>query len=683
MTGAELRSALPRTYHAFFGRHGQPRPIQLGAARPLLDGRDVLLMAPAASGKTEAACAPLCELLLTREWEPPSVLVVSPTRALANDLHRRLEGPMTELGISLGRWTGERKEPAAGRRSGRGVELPAVTLVTPESLDSLLSRRPERLGTVEGVVLDELHVLDGTTRGDQLRILLGRLRHLRGNLRAVAVSATIAHPGAVAGRYLRDAVLVRDDRRHPIKARLVRGRAPRVVARHLEGLCRQGRTRKVLLFADRRDLVEEYAAELRSMPVFQGAVFAHHGSLSRAVREATEERFLAAPRALCVATMTLELGIDIGDIDVVGLLAPPPDVSSLLQRIGRSGRRGVGPRALCFAVHDASLFRYRTLLDLAASGDLAADPACFHPSVLVQQVLSLLHENPGRWVSASALHRRLDPDLASHWPTARIEGLLKHLARDTEWLEQAGGGRYVAGERTERLWQRGRLHSNIETQEELEVVDQLTDQVIGAVARWERGPALRLGGRGRQVVRADSRRIVVGTAASGEAPRFAPRGVPIVGRALARAHGARLGVADGSWPLAVREDGAALLFHFGGTAWGFLVSAALVDLADGMTPRLPAPVLDAGPFAVTLAQPSLARVPTFDKEALEALCRRQRRRLARVLAMGPFHRDLPLDDADAALLEAADVAGLAAELSRACICEPPPGADPAVWAELA
>jgi ATP-dependent Lhr-like helicase len=675
-TPAQLRDALPRAYYAFFGRHARPRPIQLDSAGPLLEGRDALLMAPSASGKTEAACAPLCEGLAREGWAPPALVVVSPTRALANDLHRRLEGPLARMEIPLGRWTGERKEPRSGSEGSK--TLPEVTITTPEALDSLISRGPTRLRGVRCVVLDELHILDGTPRGDQLRILLGRLRHITEGLQVVAVSATVAHPEAMAGRYLREAALVREARSHTIKARLVRGASPQAVAHHLEELSRHGIARKVLLFANRRDMVEEYAAELRTLDVLGGVVFAHHGSLSQTLREATEERFQAAPRALCVATMTLELGIDIGDVDLVGLLAPPPDVASLLQRIGRSGRRGAGPRAICFAADEATLFRYRTLLELAAEGDLAADPSVFHPSVLIQQSLSLLHQNPGRWVTAVALHRRLDPELALRWPPARISKVLDHLSATTDWLERGGEGRYLAGEEAERLWSLGRLHSNIADQGALEVVDGMTEQVIGSVAPWGAGASVRLGGRGRKVIRQSAERIVVGGAAVGEVARFAPRGVPILSHVLARAHARKLGVGQGRWLLIERSDGAALLFHFGGTAWGLVIGAALRQKSEPSVK----PVLRAGPFAVTLASAALAQVPRLDVVTLRDLCIEQRKKLARALAMGPFHRDLPPEEADLALFEAADLEALAEELASAELVEPPAEVNPEIWLGL-
>lgn len=672
---AELRAALPMAYYAFFGRHGRPRPIQLTAAEPLLARRDALLMAPSAAGKTEAACAPLSELAAKERRPPPALLIVSPTRALANDLSRRLQGPLAQMELPLGRWTGEHKESSRG--------LPLVTVTTPEALDSLLARRPRRLQELAAIVLDELHILDGTPRGDQLRMLLGRLRRLANDIHAVGLSATVAHPQAMASRYLRAPLLLRDRHRHTIKARLVSGREPAQVARTLRELGCGRRTDKVLLFTNRRIDVERYAAELRARQLFGGAVFAHHGSLSRAVRESAEERFQAVPRGLCVATTTLELGVDIGDVDLVGLLSPPPDVASLIQRVGRSGRRSLGPRVVCFAASPAESFRYRTLLELAAAGDLAADPAVFHPSVLVQQSISVLHQNPGRWVTAAALHRRLEPALAARWPVERLGELLRHLGERSEWLLPAGQGRYVASEHTERLWSRGQLHSNIGAAEELEVVDGLTDQVIGSIAAPTDHDHVHIGGRGRQVVHQDGRRIIVGEVIRSEAPRFTPRGVPILSRALARAHGSKLGLSPGQWALVDQGGGGALVLHFGGTAWGLLLASALQCLPPELAaPSANARVARPGPFGLVVGDRALARVPRLELDELRLLARRLRARLARALAMGPYHRDLPLDEAAAALEEAAALEALAQELATAELVAPPTEVDPEVWRGL-
>ena len=316
-----IRPLLPRTYGTFFGRFARPTPIQDAAVPFVLAGRDVLLCAPTASGKTEAYAAPVVERLLGSPRGSPhglksgsfAALVVSPTRALANDLKRRLEVRMDQLGVAFGRWTGEHKERVDGR-------LPEIAVATPEALDALLARRPHVLRGVRTVVVDEVHVLDGTPRGDQLRVLLHRLEGAAANPpQRLAASATVSSPEALAARYLRDAEVVTATGRRQIRARSFEGRHPTEVARHVDLLADAG-YRKVLLFCNARNAVERYAAGLRGRTRFGDAVFAHHGSLAKAERERTERRFLEAPAAVAVATLTLELGIDIGTVDYVLLL---------------------------------------------------------------------------------------------------------------------------------------------------------------------------------------------------------------------------------------------------------------------------------------------------------------------------------------------------------------------------
>src|SRR5690606_26195628 len=152
---------------AFLGRFPRATEVQELAIPHVLVGRDVLISAPTASGKTEAYAAPAVERIGATRQGSPALLLVSPTRALANDLKRRLEGPLFDVKVPFGRYTGEHKERVDGA-------LPEVVVTTPEALDSLLARRAKLLSGVRTVVLDEIHVLDGSGRGDQLRVLLQR-----------------------------------------------------------------------------------------------------------------------------------------------------------------------------------------------------------------------------------------------------------------------------------------------------------------------------------------------------------------------------------------------------------------------------------------------------------------------------------------------------------------------------
>ena len=173
---------------------GKLRPIQLAAIPKILEGNNVLITAPTAGGKTEAVAAPLCELLKANRWAALSIVLVTPTRALVNDLFHRLERPFHDLGVALARKTGDHPLPEKSSEQ--------FVITTPESLESLLTRNRERLIRVRAIVMDEIHLLDGTPRGDQLRFLLGRLdiylQSKRGDivhpLQRLALSATLPNP---------------------------------------------------------------------------------------------------------------------------------------------------------------------------------------------------------------------------------------------------------------------------------------------------------------------------------------------------------------------------------------------------------------------------------------------------------------------------------------------------------
>jgi ATP-dependent Lhr-like helicase len=163
--GAEgrLRARLPRTWYALFAHHPSLRPVQREGIPPLLDGHEVLLCAPTAGGKTEALVAAALEHAGTAVEHGPSVVYVCPTRALVNDVHRRL-GPIAHrLHLRVGRHTADHR-PDKDR-------LPHLLVTTPEGLDSRLCRHPGTLRDVRWLLLDELHLVAGTARGDQLAAL--------------------------------------------------------------------------------------------------------------------------------------------------------------------------------------------------------------------------------------------------------------------------------------------------------------------------------------------------------------------------------------------------------------------------------------------------------------------------------------------------------------------------------
>ncbi len=381
----------------FFRGFDELRPSQRAAIPAVLKGLNVLLACPTASGKTEAVFAPLIASVLSRGSLRVDggvrILAIGPTRALVNDLHARLSPLLEELGLSCGRQTSDHH---AGRH------LPFLLITTPESFDSLLARRARydgngrleshALAQVEAVFIDEVHLFSDSARGDQLLWLLARLRRIRRlrpdaedrptELHICAASATVSDPQQLADRVLgagsqvlvvpggRELVVhsVAGDggwwpvSRATTASDLVQAvyllnaadSLPEVADRIWAAMSEPhiGKPiRKVLVFVPSRGLCDELSAllDVRLQRERAVSVFAHHGSLDRSVREDSETRFGRERDAVLVATSTLEVGVDIGDVDAVVLLGPPPTTNGLLQRIGRSGRREGVTRVVAIA----------------------------------------------------------------------------------------------------------------------------------------------------------------------------------------------------------------------------------------------------------------------------------------------------------------------------------------------
>lgn len=590
---AAVRALLPHTWHAFFGRFGRLTTIQRLAAGPLVRGRACLLCSPTASGKTEAVVAPLLERILAAHATSSSaraapaleLLIVSPTRALANDLQRRLRGPLSRAGVSLDLKTGD--SPAFD-----DAAPPTLLITTPESLDSMLARRPRALSDVRALVADELHLLDRSARGDQLRCLFERLdRVARGPgdtlVQRAAASATVSDPALLARRYLglTAEVLHAGARRpRPTEATLVAADTLEAAADAIAQAWLSAEASKLLVFANVRAQVEALAARLSSHPRLRGHVFAHHGSLARGERLQVERRFLDAPSAICVATMTLELGIDIGDVDLAVLLAPPPDVGSLIQRAGRANRLGGPNRVMCLHAGPFEAARFEHLLACALDARLFDEPVAFRPTVLAQQALSLLFQNPKRHVSAAALHARLAPDAAALWSRADCAQILRQMA-DRGWLRGVDRDRFVAEPRAERAFEFGRIHALIADSPEVQIVDETTGRLLGTAGlraqdreRMGQGGALALslGGRRREVTRVSEDRVYVQSSEGLEESRFIAREAPRYSFGLARDLSAHLGLAPGELLLETGER-TATLSHFLGTVFGALLAGLLTQ----------------------------------------------------------------------------------------------------------
>jgi ATP-dependent Lhr-like helicase len=616
---------VPRAGKHFLGGFDRLREVQERAIPAIMSGDDVLIASATASGKTEAFAAPAAELALQAGCAPMTALVLTPTRALANDLKRRLEGPMERAGVSLGRLTGEHKEKVGGRS-------PAVVIATPEALDSALARRSASLSALRMLVMDEIHVLDGTARGDQLRVLLHRV-DLAARLRPrrVAVSATIGSPEALASRYLVNPQLVLVKGAREIRAKAFNGRGTAEVASHVNEMAGHG-ARKILVFCNKRDDVERYSIKLRHKTRFADAIFAHHGSMSKVMRERTERQFQSAPAALCFATMTLEMGIDMGSIDYVLLLGVPSDVSSLLQRIGRGGRRGDSTRFGYVAADLGERHRMRTMAKSGARGELCAAPYGFRYSVLVQQALTLAgHDSVGPLDLRRAVPEELWPTRDTvgepDWPKTLLDQLV-----EAELMERRGRDRYVLTEQIERRFHNGTLHSNLDDDSGVEVVDRMTGDVLGGIAQADTGK-LGLAGSSRKVAGYSMGRVLTDSVQGAEPAKFRPRGKPITSFALARSVAAELGVPDDALVLH-GSKGAIRLLHGLGSVGG----RVLLRLLDGRGVDVDRKSLT--PFSLDVAglKEGPLEVPV---DLVEACLGDEPGTLEKIVAPGPWAKAVP------------------------------------------
>ena len=366
------------------------RPLQEQAIGPVVEGNHALLGAPTASGKTEAALFPLLSRMVDQHWPGLSVLYVCPLRALLNNLYPRVQGYCELLGHRAAIWHGDVGD---AERKRILAEPPDVLLTTPESIEAMLmSRRveSERLfGGVQAIVVDEIHAFAGDDRGWHLLAILARLDALAGReIQRVGLTATVGNPEwlldwlVCGGAGQREVILVRADGggELDLTADWVASdeNAAKVIASLHHG-------EKRLVFADSRSRVESIASALRAEGT---TVFVSHSSLSRDDRLQAERAFSETRDCVIVATSTLELGIDVGDLDRVIQIGAPSTVASLLQRIGRTGRRaGTTRNCLFLATTDMELLQALALIRLVLDGWVEPLIAPPEPVNLVAQQL--------------------------------------------------------------------------------------------------------------------------------------------------------------------------------------------------------------------------------------------------------------------------------------------------------
>jgi ATP-dependent Lhr-like helicase len=582
------------------------RPIQRDAIPVVLTRtQDVLVTAPTAGGKTEAAYIPILSDLATHEARNQlGVLCISPLRALINDQTRRLQSMTEAANLRVQAWHGD----ISAGRSAFWKRPTEVMITTPESLEAMLMRRAKDFGpltkTLRYIVIDELHSFLAGERGAQLQSLLRRVEALAGiEIPRVALSATLAdtsfaaeflrptktrpvtivRPDTSAGSDLRvvvKAVIEPDsDKIDPaVRARLqdldTIGELPAPpaspsaeapaggetqdplmtggIASIAEHLFSRLRGDTHLVFANARARVEVLTSLLVGCSEAIGVpneFFAHHGSLSREQRIEVEERLRdGVLPTTAIATSTLEMGIDLGDVASVAQIGPAPSVSALKQRVGRSGRRAgafqtlrqyIQLRPLTDRSHPVDHLRLPLVLaiahlELMAEGTyeppLRGD---LHLSTLVQQILSIIYQS-GRGTTAADLWSALGgPGPFGAIERATFVSVLRALGA-AGVLEQSDDGTLLPGEIGEKIAENYRFYASFATPEEFTLL--VSGRAIGRLpvdSLVANGQCMLFAGRRWRVieVRPADKVILLEPARGGQPPDFgggAPQGHRIV-----------------------------------------------------------------------------------------------------------------------------------------------------------
>jgi ATP-dependent Lhr-like helicase len=398
-----MAGTLPEPFATWFAAQGwTPRPHQMAMLQAASAGESVLLIAPTGGGKTLAGFLPSLIDLAANPRPGLHTLYVSPLKALATDIARNLTRPVQDMGlqISIEARTGD---TPANRRARQRAIPPHVLLTTPESLAVLISLpdAPGLFGSLACIVMDEVHALAGTKRGDQLALCVARLRTLAPLARRVGLSATVAHPDAIqayTGASRR--IDVADGTPPDLRMTLPDGRlswsghmgleaAPKVMA-HIKAA---GMT---IVFVNTRAQAELMFQALWKLNDATLPIALHHGSLAVEQRRKVEAAMEAGALRAVVATSSLDLGIDWGGVDQVIQIGAPKGVSRLLQRVGRANHRmDEASRAILVPANRFEVLECEAAMLGVGAGELDGDPP--RPGgldVLAQHLLGLACSAP-------------------------------------------------------------------------------------------------------------------------------------------------------------------------------------------------------------------------------------------------------------------------------------------------
>ncbi len=480
------------------------REIQVAACDVIFNtNANLLLATPTASGKTEAAFLPIITEIYNKPSNSVGVLYIAPLKALINDQFVRIEELLQEAYIPVTKWHGDASQT---KKSKLTKNPKGVLQITPESLEAMLMKHKQNIialfSDLRYIVIDELHNFLGEDRGIQLSSILERIQTLTGNVpRRVALSATIGNL-SVAEKWLcagtgRECItpIIGTERR---KARIMldhfymlpEKQDPDRESLHpyYESLYKMTQGKKCIIFSNARGEVERNIVNLKELAEKKkerDIFFVHHGSISASNREYAEEQMKNSDLPLVTgATVTLELGIDLGDLDRIVQTGCPHSVSSLAQRLGRSGRRsGVSEMLFIFTEEKSAdgadwyktidwlFIKCIALIELYREGWLEPTEIEKYPfNVLYHQTMSFLYSH-GEASPAFLAQTILRLNAFRHITQDEYRELLQFMLK-TGHIERTANGGLLIGQRGENLTNHYDFFTVFETPVEYSVRDK-------------------------------------------------------------------------------------------------------------------------------------------------------------------------------------------------------------------
>lgn len=529
------------------------------------DDKNIVISANTASGKTEAAFLPIISEILKNLDNGIKALYIGPLKALINDQFRRVEDLCNKTNISVNKWHGD---VSASKKKQTRLSPEGILLITPESLESIFINHTSSLGklfqNLEYIVIDEMHSFIGQERGIHLKSLILRLNRItKQDMRLIGLSATLGDMNK-AGQWMTENIgksfeLIDDSEQKKSVSYLISGYEKKITdSKNNEkdfdpyeeitnDLFSNFQNETSLIFGNNKSKLEYLADTVIKKATVLGhnnPFRVHHGSLSKFERESVEKELKSDQTISVFCSSTLEMGIDVGDISVIGQLEAPWSVSSLVQRLGRSGRKDDQISTMKLFVtenetnENSSILDkiYLNLIQSIALTELMIEKWIeppetdnLHYSTLVHQVLSVIAQFGG--ITALNLYDQL----VSHGAFYRTKQqefiqLLKSIA-EHDLIEQTTEGNLILGLLGEKIVRRFDFYSVFKSPDEIKVI--FNGRVVGTISN---DPGiivdtyLILSGKRWKIIEIDEEKkeILVTTAKGKKIPKFESSCIPKV-----------------------------------------------------------------------------------------------------------------------------------------------------------